>query len=98
VLLPFHANLLQAAISTGTPMQPVALRYADAGAAFSAAPLYLGETSLLRSVWQVACADALVAHVTAMEPMRADAGDRRSLSHAAQERIQCALRAGAASG
>ncbi len=27
-LLPFHANLLQAAISTGTPVQPVALRFA----------------------------------------------------------------------
>jgi hypothetical protein len=29
-LLPFHANLLQAAIATATPVQPVALRYADA--------------------------------------------------------------------
>ena len=26
-LLPFHANLLQAAIATETPVQPVALRY-----------------------------------------------------------------------
>jgi len=97
VLLPFHANLLQAAISTGTPMQPVALRHADAGAVFSAAPLYLGETSLVSSVWQVACADALVAHVTALEPMPADAGDRRTLAQAAQERIQRALSAGATS-
>ena len=96
VLLPFHANLLQAAISTGTAMQPVALRYADACAAFSAAPLYLGETSLLRSVWQVACADALVAHVTALTAIEADAGDRRALSLAAQERIQRALPAGTA--
>ena len=29
-LLPFHANLLQSAITTGTPVQPVVLRYADA--------------------------------------------------------------------
>ncbi|HEX2540861.1 MAG TPA: lysophospholipid acyltransferase family protein, partial [Caldimonas sp.] len=28
-LLPFHANLLQAAIATATPVQPVALRYSD---------------------------------------------------------------------
>ena len=28
-LLPFHANLLQAAIATGTPVQRVALRYSD---------------------------------------------------------------------
>ena len=26
-LLPFHANLLQAAIATATPVQPVALRF-----------------------------------------------------------------------
>ena len=96
VLLPFHANLVQAALSTGTAVQPLALRYADAGAAFSAAPLYLGETSLLRSVWQVACADALVAHVSALAPMRGDTGDRRVLAHAAQEQIQRALVAGAA--
>jgi 1-acyl-sn-glycerol-3-phosphate acyltransferase len=29
-LLPFHANLLQAAISSGAPVQPAALRFADA--------------------------------------------------------------------
>jgi 1-acyl-sn-glycerol-3-phosphate acyltransferase len=30
-LLPFHANLLQAAIATATPVQPVALRFSEAG-------------------------------------------------------------------
>ena len=29
-VLPFHANLLQAAIATGAPVQPVVLRYRDA--------------------------------------------------------------------
>src|SRR6185295_16037591 len=29
-LLPFHANLLQAAVATSTPVQPVALRFSDA--------------------------------------------------------------------
>ena len=29
-LLPFHANLLQAAIATATPVQAVALRFSDA--------------------------------------------------------------------
>ena len=96
-LLPFHANLLQAAISTGTAVQPLALRYADAGAAFSAAPLYLGETSLLRSVWQVACADALVAHIIALAPIRGDSADRRELAHMAHDGIQRAVVAGTAS-
>ena len=44
-LLPFHANLLQAAIADRTPVQPVALRYADGTARFSPAVEYLGATS-----------------------------------------------------
>ena len=95
VLLPFHANLLQAAISTGTAVQPIVLRYADSSAAFSAAPLYLGETSLLESVWQVASADGLVAYATALPSMNADSGERRGLAYAAQDRIQRVLLASA---
>ena len=36
-LLPFHANLLQAAIATATPIQPLALRFSDARHAVSPA-------------------------------------------------------------
>jgi 1-acyl-sn-glycerol-3-phosphate acyltransferase len=87
-LLPFHANLLQAAISTATPVQPVALRYADAGAAFSNAPLYLDDTTLLQSVWQVVCADALVAHLTALPPIDTTSIERRRLAQAVRNDIQ----------
>src|SRR5690606_17497009 len=52
-LLPFHANLLQAAIATGTPVQPVVLRYSDAAHRFSPAVQYLGATTLVRSAWRV---------------------------------------------
>src|SRR6185295_28294 len=34
-VLPFHANLLQAALSAHAPMQPIALRYSDAHAPLS---------------------------------------------------------------
>ena len=91
VLLPFHANLLQAAISTATPVQPVALRYADAGAAFSEAPLYLDDTTLLQSVWQVVCADALVAHVAALPAFDTTSIERRRLAQAVRDDIQQAL-------
>lgn len=96
-LLPFHANLLQAAISTATPVQPVALRYCDAAAAFSAAPLYLDDTSLLQSVWQVACADALVVQVTALAPKEtASTTQRRQLAGDVRGAIQQALDAAGA--
>ena len=32
-LLPFHANLLQAAVASGAPVQPVALRFSETGRA-----------------------------------------------------------------
>ncbi len=41
-VLPFHANLLQAAIVSGAPVLPAALRFADAAT---------GETSPARSTW-----------------------------------------------
>ena len=79
-LLPFHANLLQAAIATATPVQPVALRFADAHHAVSAAVEYVGATTLVDSLWRVACADALVVHV-ALLPARPSAdADRRALA------------------
>jgi 1-acyl-sn-glycerol-3-phosphate acyltransferase len=47
-LLPFHANLLQAAIATSTPVQPVAMRYSDATHPVSEAVEFVGDTGLLQ--------------------------------------------------
>lgn len=52
-LLPFHANLLQAALAADAPVLPVGLRYADsATGAASQAPSYAGDDSLLGSLWR----------------------------------------------
>jgi 1-acyl-sn-glycerol-3-phosphate acyltransferase len=49
-LLPFHANLLQAAIVADAPVQPVALHFSDAATgAVSFAPCYIGEDTLMHS-------------------------------------------------
>jgi 1-acyl-sn-glycerol-3-phosphate acyltransferase len=90
-LLPFHANLLQAAISTGTPMQPVALRYADAQGAISAAVVYVGDTTLVESLWRVACAEGLRVRVRFLEPTPASGGERRELAAQLRECIGAAL-------
>ncbi len=43
-ILPFHANLLQAAISSEAPVQPVALSFVDAATGrVSFAPIYVGD-------------------------------------------------------
>jgi 1-acyl-sn-glycerol-3-phosphate acyltransferase len=90
-LLPLHANLLQAAIATAAPVQPVALRYADAAAPFSRAVEYLGPTSLLESVWRIACAERLTAHVTLLPPLDSAEAERRTLVASVQAALQAEL-------
>jgi 1-acyl-sn-glycerol-3-phosphate acyltransferase len=79
-LLPFHANLLQAAIATATPVQAVVLRFADAAQAYSPAVAYVGDTTLLQSVWRVASAHSLTAHVHLLPPLATAHADRRALA------------------
>jgi len=87
VLLPFHANLLQAAIATAAPVQPVALRFSDATQRFSAAVEFIGATTLLRSLWRVACGQELVAHVTLLAPRASARVDRRVLARLLRDDI-----------
>jgi 1-acyl-sn-glycerol-3-phosphate acyltransferase len=52
-LLPFHANLLQAAIAADVPVQPVALGFIDrATGQRSLAPCYIGDDTLVGSIWR----------------------------------------------
>jgi 1-acyl-sn-glycerol-3-phosphate acyltransferase len=79
-LLPFHANLLQAAISTGTPLQPVALRFADAEAAVSTAADFTGDITLAQSLWALARARGMVVRVSVLTAMATAHADRRALA------------------
>jgi 1-acyl-sn-glycerol-3-phosphate acyltransferase len=90
-VLPFHANLLQAAITTGVPVQPLALRYADATQAVSPAAAYIGDTSLLQSLWWVVRAEGLTAQVTVLPAHYSAHAQRRELSEAVRAGIVGAL-------
>lgn len=90
-VLPFHANLLQAAISVGAPVQPVALRYSDATHAVSGAMEFVGETTLLQSLWRTACGDRVVARLQFL-PARSTANvERRRLGNLLRADIVAAL-------
>ena len=87
-LLPFHANLIQAAISAHAPVMPVALRYLDGpGGKRSDAPLFVGETTLLQSIWSTLRADGLQACVHFGEPQTADQRDRRTWAADLQQAV-----------
>ncbi|HEY1102810.1 MAG TPA: lysophospholipid acyltransferase family protein [Burkholderiaceae bacterium] len=77
-LLPFHANLLQAAISAEAPVQPIALQFTDsASGATSLAPCYIGDDTLVASIWRTLCADPITAVVRFGPPQQALGRDRR---------------------
>ncbi|VTU40544.1 2-acyl-glycerophospho-ethanolamine acyltransferase [Variovorax sp. PBS-H4] len=77
-VLPFHANLLQAAISAGAPVQPMALRFADAATGeTSMAPRYIGDDNLAASLWKVLKSPPLLSIVRFGEPQASWGRDRR---------------------
>jgi 1-acyl-sn-glycerol-3-phosphate acyltransferase len=91
VLLPFHANLLQAAVSTDTPVQPVALSYTDADAQPSRAVVWVGDTTLVSSLWQVVMSHRMQVTVSLLPAITTLGRERRELSELVRGRIAGAL-------
>ena len=80
-LRPFHANLVQAAISADAPVQPLALSFIDGRSGQpSFAPRFVGEDTLLGSVLRTLAAEGLQAEVVTGEPQRCEGRDRRQWS------------------
>ncbi|OYU11923.1 MAG: 1-acyl-sn-glycerol-3-phosphate acyltransferase [Comamonadaceae bacterium PBBC1] len=78
-LLPFHANLIQAAIAAEAPVQPVSLKFVDAATGQpSLAPCYIGDDTLVGSMWRTLSAPAIIAVVHFGEPQAANGRDRRA--------------------
>jgi 1-acyl-sn-glycerol-3-phosphate acyltransferase len=90
-LLPFHANLLQAAIATATPVQPIALRFSDSSHAVSEAVEFVGATSLLTSLWTSACGDGVSVRLVFLPPRPSAGVDRRELAGELRRDIAAAL-------
>jgi 1-acyl-sn-glycerol-3-phosphate acyltransferase len=90
-LLPFHANLLQAAIATATLVQPVLLRYADRHGPYSASARFVGDISLKRSLWLLACGEGLQATVQVLPAQGTAHADRRRLAEHLREELQARL-------
>ena len=92
-VLPFHANLLQAAITTATVVQPIVLRYSEPGHPVSIAAQYTGTTSLVESLMKVCGARGLVVDVRFLPAEPVGEPDRRVLAERLRERIAAELQA-----
>jgi 1-acyl-sn-glycerol-3-phosphate acyltransferase len=81
----FRRAVFQAALDADAPVQPVHLRYRMTEGSASTAPAFIGDDSLLASVWRVVLTRGLVAEVD-VQPLIPPGThpDRRSLAHAAQ--------------
>jgi 1-acyl-sn-glycerol-3-phosphate acyltransferase len=91
-LLPFHANLLQAAISAGAPVQPAALRFADAASGqTSFAARYIDDDTLVGSLWRTLCAPPLLAIVRFGAPQAAGGRERRDWAAALHDEVRALM-------
>ena len=78
-LLPFHANLIQSAIQADAPVQPMSLKFIDAASGEpSYAPCYIGDDTLVGSMWRTLTASRITAVVHFGEPQTANGRDRRA--------------------
>ncbi|MER5428331.1 lysophospholipid acyltransferase family protein [Streptomyces sp. NPDC002588] len=85
---PFRRAVFQAALDAGARVQPVRIRYRDAAGAASTAPAYVGDDSLLTSLWRVCSARGLVAEVEVLPVIEPGTHpDRRLLAAAAGARV-----------
>lgn len=90
-LLPFHGNLLQAAISTEVPIQPLVLRWFEPGERFSSSARFIGDTTLLQSLRSVLSAEGLGVKIEVLPAMATAHADRRLLAEHVRDEIQSSL-------
>ena len=88
-LLPFHANLIESAVAAQAPVQPLALRFVDARTGEpTLAPSYIGDDTLIASIWRTLTAPPIVAVVHFGPPQQADGRDRRQWARDLREAVQ----------
>lgn len=87
-MLPFHANLIQSAIEADAPVQPLALQFVDAQTnAISMAARFVGDDTLVGSIWRMLNSTGLKAIVNFGEIEVADGRDRRGWSQDLRQKV-----------
>ncbi|MEO7497839.1 MAG: lysophospholipid acyltransferase family protein [Massilia sp.] len=92
-MLAFHANLFEAAIDAGVPVQPYAISYLDAAGMPHPAVDFVGDMSFMQSIAAVLSARGLRARLSCLAPLDAAGAHRRELARAAHDAVAAALAA-----
>ena len=90
-VLPFHANLFEAAVDAKVQVQPYALRYLDAKGARPPAVDFTGDMTFAQSVMAILASGAIRAELVRLPPIDAAGAHRRELAEQAHGAIRDAL-------
>lgn len=90
-VLKFHSALLQSAIDSGRPVQPVALAYYDAAGRRSLAPAYAGETTMGESLAAILACRTLTVRLQPTPTLDPQVMSRGEMAQAAQGAIAFSL-------
>ena len=93
-LLPFHANLIQAAIDAGAPVQPVALRYQKPRGGIALEAAYIGDMTLFDSIRAVLLGAPIIARATLLPCIETGGMTRHQVAEAARIAIATSLGVG----
>jgi 1-acyl-sn-glycerol-3-phosphate acyltransferase len=87
ILNRFHSALFQSAVDAAAVLQPVGIRYTDSDGAWSDAPAFVGDMSLVESVWRLVSAPTLVAKLHFAAAIPASGLHRKQLAQQAATAI-----------
>ena len=94
-LQPFRANLFEAAIEAGVPVQALAISYVDDDGALHPSVEYIATTSLVASMLAIINGKPIRARLRALPPQETGAASRRALAAATHAQVGQALAPGA---
>ena len=90
-VLPFHANLFEAAIQAAVPVQPFVIRYLNAECEPHHAVDFIGEMTFAESAVKILQAGEVVVHLLSLDAISTENTHRRELAAAARFAVAAAL-------
>lgn len=83
-LLPFHANLFEAAIDAGAQVQPYALRYVGRDGQLHPAANFIGDTTIVESILAILKSSGMTAELKQLPVIATEGAHRRDLARTAR--------------
>lgn len=90
-VLPFHANLFEAAIDAKVPVQPYAIEYLDAQGGHHTSVDYVGDTTFVQSLLAILSGDPVRVRLSCLAPIEGEGAHRRELAQQAHDAVAAAL-------